>query len=69
MLGGETGICGGHSIIRTTDDINFVPVLNADHAVYGPEKLNGYIIAGGCGSNGGKNAVIFMSDDEGLTWK
>lgn len=69
LLGGETGICGGHSIIRTTDDINFVPVLNADHAVYGPEKLNGYIIAGGCGSNGGKNAVIFMSDDEGLTWK
>ena len=69
LLGGETGICGGHSIIRTTDDINFVPVLSADHAVYGPEKLNGYIIAGGCGSNGGKNAVIFMSDDEGLTWK
>lgn len=69
LLGGETGICGGHSIIRTTDDINFTPVLSADHAVYGPEKLNGYIIAGGCGSNGGKNAVIFMSDDEGLTWK
>lgn len=69
LLGGETGICGGHSIIRTTDDINFVPVLSADHAVYGPEKLNGYIIAGGCGSNGGKNAVLFMSDDEGLTWK
>lgn len=69
LLGGETGICGGHSIIRTTDDINFIPVLNADHAVYGPEKLNGYIIAGGCGSNGGKNAVLFMSDDEGLTWK
>lgn len=69
LLGGETGICGGHSIIRTTDDVNFVPVLSADHAVYGPEKLNGYIIAGGCGSNGGKNAVIFMSDDEGLTWK
>ena len=69
LLGGETGICGGHSIIRTTDDINFIPVLNADHAIYGPEKLNGYIIAGGCGSNGGKNAVLFMSDDEGLTWK
>ena len=69
LLGGETGICGGHSIIRTTDDVNFVPVLSADHAVYGPEKLNGYIIAGGCGSNGGKNAVLFMSDDEGLTWK
>lgn len=69
LLGGETSICGGHSIIRTTDDINFIPVLNADHAVYGPEKLNGYIIAGGCGSNGGKNAVLFMSDDEGLTWK
>lgn len=69
LLGGETGICGGHSIIRTTDDVNFVPVLSADHAVYGPEKLNGYIIAGGCGSNGGKNAVLFMSDDEGFTWK
>lgn len=69
LLGGETGICGGHSIIRTTDDVNFVPVLSADHAVYGPEKINGYVIAGGCGSNGGKNAVLFMSDDEGLTWK
>lgn len=69
LLGGETSICGGHSIIRTTDDVNFVPVLNEGHAVYGPEKLNGYIIAGGCGSNGGKNAAIFMSDDEGITWK
>lgn len=69
LLGGETGICGGHSIIRTTDDINFIPVLDEGHAVYGPEKINGYIIAGGCGSNGGKNATLYMSDDEGLTWK
>lgn len=69
LLGGETGICGGHSIIRTTDDITFTPVLNTVHAVYGPEKINGYIIAGGCGSNGAKNAALFMSDDEGLTWK
>lgn len=69
LLGGETGIVGGHSIIRTTDDIHFDSVLCADHAVYGAEKINGYLIAAGCGSNGGKNAVLFMSDDEGITWK
>lgn len=69
LLGGETGIVGGHSIIRTTDDIHFNSVLCADHAVYGAEKLNGYLFAGGCGSNGGTSATLYISDDEGITWK
>lgn len=69
LLGGETGIVGGSSIVRTTDDINFTAVLTTDHAVYGPEKLNGYLFAGGCGSNGGTSATLYISDDEGITWK
>lgn len=69
LLGGETGIVGGHSIVRTTDDINFTAVLSTDHAVYGPEKLNGHIFAGGCGSGGGTSATLYISDDEGITWK
>jgi photosystem II stability/assembly factor-like uncharacterized protein len=69
LLGGETGIVGGHSIIRTTDDIHFNSVLCTDHAVYGAEKLNGYLFAGGCGSNGGTSATLYISDDEGITWK
>ena len=69
LLGGETGIVGGSSIVRTTDDINFTTVLSTDHAVYGPEKLNGRIFAGGCGSNGGVSATLYISDDEGVTWK
>ncbi|MBQ2391304.1 MAG: exo-alpha-sialidase [Clostridia bacterium] len=69
LLGGETGIVGGASIVRTTDDINFTVVLSTDHAVYGPEKLNGYLFAGGCGSNGGTSATLYISDDEGVTWK
>lgn len=69
LLGGETGIVGGSSIVRTTDDINFTAVLSTDHAVYGPEKLNGYIFAGGCGSGGGVSATLYISEDEGITWK
>lgn len=69
LLGGETGIVGGHSIVRTTDDIHFNSVLCTDHAVYGVEKLNGYLFAGGCGSNGGTSATLYISDDEGITWK
>lgn len=69
LLGGETGIVGGSSIVRTIDDINFTVVLAADHAVYGPEKLNGYLFAGGCGSNGGTSATLYISEDEGITWK
>ena len=69
LLGGETGIVGGHSIVRTTDDIHFNSVLCTDHAVYGAEKLNGYLFAGGCGSNGGTGATLYISDDEGITWK
>lgn len=69
LLGGETCIVGGHSIIRTTDDIRFNSVLCTDHSVYGAEKLNGYLFACGCGSYGGTSATLYISDDDGITWK
>lgn len=69
LLGGETAIVGGSSIVRTTDDIHFEAVLNADHSVYGAEKLNGHLFAAGCGCSSGKNATLYMSDDDGISWK
>lgn len=69
LLGGETPIVGGVSIIRTEDDETFYPVLEAGHSVYDVAKVNGLLIAGGCGAGSYKNAALYLSDDDGLTWK
>jgi hypothetical protein len=68
FLGGETAIVGGYSIIKTTDDANFDPVLEAGNPVYFIKDLNGKLIAGGVSSRCFKNSAIYISDDDGETW-
>ena len=69
LVGGETSIVGGYSILKTDDDINFRPVLGAGNGIYFVKKLNGRLFAGGCGANAFKSATIYMSEDEGESWK
>ena len=68
LLGGETSITGGHSIIKTVDDTNFYPVLSAGSGVACVRNLDGKLFAGGAGKNGFKNAVLYMSNDDGENW-
>ena len=69
LLGGETSIVGGYTLLKTTDDVNFKPVLAAGRGVYNVRKLNGKLYAGSAGTYGFKSASIYMSEDEGETWK
>ena len=69
LLGGETSIVGGYSIIKTTDDLNYKPVLGNGSGVACARKLNNLIFAGGAGANASKNAILYMSRDKGETWE
>lgn len=69
LLGGETSIWGGYSIVKTTDDLNYVPVLSAGSGVYAVEKINGILFAGGCGTSTYRSGQLFMSKDDGDTWE
>ena len=68
LLGGETSIVGGHSIIKTVDDVNFYPVLSAGTGVHYIIKMDGVLYAGGAGTYGYRYGGIFKSEDEGETW-
>ena len=69
LTGGETAIVGGHSILKTTDDFNFIPVLSIGNHVYRVDKIGGILYAVCSGSNSYKSAQIYISHDEGDTWK
>ena len=69
LLGGETAIVGGCSIIRTEDDATFVPVLNAGNGVYFAEELNGALIAVSTSTGSFRCSTIYVSKDNGLTWE
>ena len=68
LLSGETSVVGGHSIIRTEDDVNFTPVLSLGNSVGAIKKLGNYLIAGLCGTNWSKSHGFVVSKDKGLTW-
>lgn len=69
LLGGETAIVSGASIIKTTDDVNFKPVLSTGHGVYKIQKINGKLFGGSCGVNRFVSGCVYMSDDDGETWE
>ena len=69
LLGGETSIVGGHSIIKTKDDQNFYPVLSDIAGVSRVERLGNTLFGGGAGTNGLRAGVIYVSKDEGETWE
>ena len=68
LLGGETSITGGHSIIKTVNDTDFYPVLSAGSGVACVRKLDNKLFAGGAGKNGFNNATLYMSNDDGENW-
>lgn len=69
LLGGETGVVGGHSIIRTTNDSTFTPALSTGNGFMRGVLLDNKVFLGGTGANTFTNAVILMSTDNGLTFK
>lgn len=68
LIGGETSIVGGVSIQKTTNDLNYLTVLNAGKAVYFAQKSGNKLFAGGLSSKYFKTSEIFVSDDNGETW-
>lgn len=69
LLGGETPIVGGHSIIKTYDDKDFTPVLSDGMSVNYIIKLGEIMFATGSGSNGFINGAIYVSCDDAETWE
>ena len=69
LSGGETSIVGGHSILKTTDDTNFTPVLSNGKSVYFVRKLGNTLFAGELSSRDHKTTSIMVSTDNGETWK
>ena len=69
ILCGETSIVGGSTLIKTTNDITFVPILNAGKATYCVQKINGVLFTSVLSSANLTNAMILYSEDEGKTWK
>jgi len=70
LLGGETAIVGGYSIIKTTDDVNYTPVLGVGCSVFQVNDLNGKLIASSNSAHGYafEHAAIYISEDEGDSW-
>lgn len=68
LLGGETPIVGGHSIIKTFDDKNFTTVLNDGISVNYVVKLGSRMFATGSGSDGFRNGAIYVSRDDAENW-
>ena len=69
FLGGETSIVGGHSIIKTTDDSNFVPVLSVGKGCYWIRKYGNILFGCLLSSSNHRDAQIIVSYDEGSTWQ
>ena len=69
LLGGETPIVGGHSIIKTFDDENFTTVLNDGISVNYVIKLGNRMFATGSGSFGVRNGAIYVSRDDAENWE
>jgi hypothetical protein len=69
LFGGECAILGGYSIYKTTDDINFYPVLDTGENVYAFQKINGALWANGLANNGNVYPKLYRSTDEGETWQ
>ena len=69
LLGGETSVNGGYSIIKTNDDETFYPVLGIGNSVYMVEELNGILFAGALTNGAYKTTSILVSTDNGETWK
>lgn len=69
LMSGETSIVGGYSIIKTKDEENYYPVLDAGGGTYHIVKSkNGNLYAGMVSSEWYRQASIFMSSDNGETW-
>lgn len=66
---GECSILGGQTIYRTTDDVNFVSVLNTNQGIRKIVEVDGVIYAGGNAGQSNRVAMIYASYDMGLTWK
>ena len=74
ILGEDAAFAGNASIVRTTDDQNFVPVLVLNGTMnanfYSSAKTNtGRLLFGTVVETDGNNASIWMSKDDGLTWQ
>lgn len=69
LFGGETSIVGGYSILKSTDDNLFTPVLSVGKAVYFVKKMNGILFAGALSSGRYRTTEILISYDDGETWK
>lgn len=71
LLGGETTVIGGHSIIRTTDDINFYPVLSVGEGSYQVGKLphSNVLFASTSSCQSFLTTQILVSYDNGMSWK
>jgi len=69
LLGGETPIVGGHSIIKTYDDETFYPVLSDGISVNYVVKMGDVLFATGSGAYGFRNGAIYISRDDAETWE
>jgi hypothetical protein len=69
LITGETSIVGGHSLIKTVDDVNFYPVLSNGKGYYQIQRLNNALYSGGISTNDSQGASIIRSIDDGETWK
>lgn len=68
LIGGETSIVGGASIIKTTDDSTFRVVLANGKAVYFVRELGGKLYAGSISSGDFRDTQLLVSEDDGETW-
>lgn len=68
LLGGETAIVGGYSLVKTTDDSTFTAIPMSGNSIYRVKDLNGKLFASCAGVNRYKNASVFVSEDNGDTW-
>ena len=70
LMSGETSIVGGYSIIKTKNETEYYPVLDAGGGTYYiVRSKNGNLYAGMVSSEWYRQASIFMSYDEGESWK
>lgn len=69
LLGGETSIVGGFSLIKTTNDKEFKGVLACGKGCYVIHKLGKYLIAPMLSSNNFNTSQILYSEDNGDSWK
>ena len=68
LLGGETSVVGGYSLIKTTDDSEFYPVLANGNGCFYVEKIEDVLIAPLMCSTNYRNTAICVSSDDGENW-